>query len=197
MDKQLKKKRFPLKMLGMTGLILVLSVAVAWQLNSSESRLRSTLTMQDISLATAKPRVLRESISLRASAVPQQTVFLDITDGGRVEERFVEQGSYVEKGEPLVQLSNTNLQLDLISREAQVTEQMNFLRNTQMTMETNRLNLQRDILDLKYQIQTLKRHIAQSEELHARSMVSEEELISLREKLDYQQDLLELARQRQ
>ena len=93
MDKQLKKKRFPLKMLGMTGLILVLSVAVAWQLNSSESRLRSTLTMQDISLATAKPRVLRESISLRASAVPQQTVFLDITDGGRVEERFVEQGS--------------------------------------------------------------------------------------------------------
>lgn len=197
MDKQLKKKRFPLKMLGMTSLILVLSVAVAWQLNSSESRLRSTLTVQDISLATVKPRVLRESISLRASAVPQQTVFLDLTDGGRVEERFVEQGSYVEKGEPLVQLSNTNLQLDLISREAQVTEQMNFLRNTQMTMETNRLNLQRDILDLKYQIQTLKRHLAQSEELHAQSMVSDEDLTSLREKLGYQQSLLELARQRQ
>src|SRR5690554_3864226 len=102
-----------------------MSLAV-WQLNAGSGRLQSTMTLNDISIATVEPRVLRESISLRASATPQQTVFLDLTDGGRVEERFIEQGSYVEKGDPLVQLSNTSLQLDLISREAQVTEQMNF-----------------------------------------------------------------------
>ncbi|RUO26588.1 efflux transporter periplasmic adaptor subunit [Aliidiomarina minuta] len=197
MDRQLEKKRFPVKKLGMAAVLIAISVVAVWQLNPSQSRLQSTLTLQDISVATVEPRVLRESISLRASAVPQQTVFLDLTDGGRVEERLVEQGSYVEKGDPLVQLSNTSLQLDLISREAQVTEQMNFLRNTQMTIETNHLNLQRDILDLKYQIQTLKRHIEQSEKLHARSMLSEEELTSLRQSLSYQQSLLELARQRQ
>lgn len=197
MDKQLEKKPFPLKKLAIGAVIIAAVAGAFWQLSASQSSLHSTLTMQDISVATVEPRTLRESISLRASAVPQQTVFLDLTDGGRVEERLVEQGTYVKKGDPLVQLSNTSLQLDLISREAQVTEQMNFLRNTQMTIETNRLNLQRDVLDLEYQIQTLKRHIEQSERLHARSMVSEEELTSLRENLSYQQSLLELARQRQ
>lgn len=197
MDKQLKKQRFPLKKMAIATVILAAVVLAFWQLNASQSSLQSTLTLQDISVATVEERVLRESISLRASAVPQQTVFLDLTDGGRVEERLVEQGTYVEKGDPLVQLSNTSLQLDLISREAQVTEQMNFLRNTQMTIETNRLNLQRDVLDLQYRIETLQRHIEQSERLHTREMVSKEELTSLRQSLNYQKSLLELARQRQ
>lgn len=177
--------------------MLAVIVLMLWQFNPGSSSLQSAMKIDDITIATVELRVMRESIRLRASATPQHTVFLDLRDGGRVEESFVEQGSYVKKGDPLVQLSNTELQLDLISREAQVTEQMNFLRNTQMTVEINRLNLQRDILDLEYQIQTLKRHIAQTEKLHERSMVSEEELTSLREKLNYQQRLLELALDRQ
>lgn len=197
MDRQLEKRRLPLKKLLIALALIAASVAVIWQFTGSQRSLQSTLTMQDISTATVESRALQESISLRASAVPQKTVFLDLTDGGRVEERFVEQGNYVEQGDKLVQLSNTSLQLDLISREAQVTEQMNFLRNTQMTIETNRLNLQRDILDLEYQIQTLRRHIEQSKKLHTHSMVSEEDLTSLRENLNYQQQVLELTRQRQ
>ncbi|RUO34875.1 efflux RND transporter periplasmic adaptor subunit [Aliidiomarina soli] len=197
MDKQIAKSSLPLKKILIALSVLAAIALASWHLSNGSNSLQSSMTLNDISVATVEPRILRESISLRASAVPQQTVFLDLTDGGRVEERLVEQGSYVEKGDPLVQLSNTSLQLDLISREAQVTEQMNFLRNTQMTIETNRLNLQRDILDAEHQIQTLQRHIAQSEKLHAHSMVSEEELTGLRENLSYQQSVLDLARQRQ
>lgn len=197
MDREIPRRSLPLKK-AMFGLaVLSVIVVLLWQFSSSSNSLQSTMTADDITTATAELRVLRESINLRASAAPQKTVFLDLRDGGQVEKRFVEQGSHVKKGEPLVQLSNTKLQLDLISREAQVTEQMNFLRNTQMTVEVNRLNLQRDILDLEYQIQTLQRHIEQTEKLHKRSMVSEEELTSLREKLHYQQRLLELALDRQ
>lgn len=197
MDKQITKPPRRLNRMLVVAAALAAMAVIAWHLHTSTSRFQSTLTLNDISVATVQPRVLRESISLRASAAPQHTVFLDLTDGGRVEQRFIEQGSYVEKGDPLVQLSNTGLQLDLISREAQVTEQMNFLRNTQMTIETNRLNLQRDILDLEYQIKTLERHIEQNERLHARSMISAEELTSLHESLSYQQSVLALTRQRQ
>src|SRR5690554_6203861 len=197
MDKQIQRASLPLKTILTALCVLAVISLILWQLSSGNGHRQSTMTLNDISIAKVEARVLRESISLRASAVPQRTVFLDITDGGRVEERFVEQGSYVEKGESLVQLSNTSLQLDLISREAQVTEQMNFLRNTQMTIEANRLNLQRDILDLEYQIKTLERHIEQNERLHARSMISQEELTSLRESLNYQKSVLELTRLRQ
>nr|MDC2856412.1 biotin/lipoyl-binding protein [Ningiella sp. W23] len=58
--------------------------------------------------------------------MPKTSIYLDTIAGGQVEERLVEQGEYVEKGQPLVRLSNTNLQLDVMSREAQVTEQLNF-----------------------------------------------------------------------
>lgn len=197
MDRQIPKTSLPLKKILIALTVLAAIGLALWQFTAGSSSFQSSMTLNDISIATVEPRVLRESISLRASAAPQQTVFLDLTDGGRVEERFIEQGSFVEKGDPLVQLSNTSLQLDLISREAQVTEQMNFLRNTQMTIETNRLNLKRDVLDLEYQIKTLERHIEQNERLHARSMISAEELTSLHESLNYQKSLLELTRQRQ
>tara|TARA_R100001440_G_scaffold30280_2_gene48650 strand:- start:3904 stop:5154 length:1251 start_codon:yes stop_codon:yes gene_type:complete len=197
MDREIKRRSLPFKKPILGFAILASIVLMLWQFSSGSNILQSTMTAGDITTATAELRVLRESINLRATAAPQHTVFLDLRDGGRVEKRFVEQGSYVEEGDPLAQLSNTKLQLDLISREAQVTEQMNFLRNTQMTVEVNRLNLQRDILDLEYQIQTLQRHIEQTEKLYKRSMVSEEELTSLREKLHYQKRLLELALERQ
>lgn len=197
MDKRIKRKRISQKILVMVAVLTVIAGIGLWQLTQSQASYQSTLTLSQISVATVEPRTLRESISLRASAAPQHTVFLDLIDGGRVEERFVEQGVYVEKGDPLVQLSNTSLQLDLISREAQVTEQMNFLRNTQMTIETNRLNLQRDILDLEYQMKTLRRHIEQNEMLRASAMVSEEDLTNLYENLSYKESLLRLTRQRQ
>ncbi|HEX5792266.1 MAG TPA: efflux transporter periplasmic adaptor subunit, partial [Rheinheimera sp.] len=165
-----------------------------WQASAQMSVL---LPLSSLSTAIVQQQNLQESIALRANVLPQQTVFLDVIEGGRVEEKLAEQGQFVEQGQPLVKLSNTALQLDLISREAQVTEQMNFLRNTQMTIETNRLNLKRDVLDIEHQITTLSRNLAQSEPLVKTGVLAKEHLLNLQQDLSYQQQRLVLTKQQQ
>ena len=179
--------------------VAVVLAAGLWWFSKSQANasVQLQLPMSSVSTAVVQPQPLQESIALRATVLPQHSVFLDVIEGGRVEQRLVEQGSYVEQGQPLVQLTNTQLQLDLISREAQVTEQMNFLRNTQMTIETNRLNLQRDVLDIEFRIATLTRHLQQSEPLVATGVLAQEHLNNLTEELHYQQSRLQLTHERQ
>ncbi|MBU2277941.1 MAG: efflux RND transporter periplasmic adaptor subunit, partial [Gammaproteobacteria bacterium] len=94
-------------------------------------------------------------------------------------------------------LSNTSLQLEVMSREAQATEQLNFLRNTQMTMETNRLNLRRDLLDTELQIRQLKRRLTQTEQLLAKKLVASDTLTQIREDLQYFEQRRQLTLEQQ
>mgnify|MGYP006160066143 CR=1 FL=1 len=181
------------------AVVFTLLAATAWFGSNwqASAQMSVLLPLSSVSTALVEQQSLQESIALRANVLPQQTVFLDVIEGGRVEEKLAEQGQFVEQGQPLVKLSNTALQLDLISREAQVTEQMNFLRNTQMTIETNRLNLKRDVLDIEHQIATLSRNLAQSEPLVKTGVLAKEHLLNLQQDLAYQHQRLQLTRQQQ
>lgn len=138
-----------------------------------------------------------DKLKLRGNVSPQTSIYLDAVMGGRVEEKLVEQGQFVEKGQPLLRLSNVSLQLDVMSREAQVTEQLNFLRNTQMTMTTNRLNLRRDLLEIDLNIAHLNRQIKQSKKLVSQGVLAKDKLQALQLDLDYYQERKTLTKQRQ
>lgn len=138
-----------------------------------------------------------DTLKLRARVTPQTSIFLDAIAGGRVEEKLVDYGQYVEKGQPLLRLSNVSLQLDVMSREAQVTEQLNFLRNTQMTMTTNRLNLRRDILEIDLKIAHLTRKIKQSQLLVDKGVLAIDELAAYQVDIQYYRQRKALTEQRQ
>jgi HlyD family secretion protein len=98
-------------------------------------------------------------IPVRGRVTPLKTIFLDAIEGGRVEAIYIEDGAFVEAGQRLVDLSNTGLQLDVIAREAEVTEQLNNLRNVELALERNRLEHKRNLVEIDYQIIRLDRLI--------------------------------------
>lgn len=98
-------------------------------------------------------------IPVRGQVTPLKTVFLDAIEGGRVEAIYVEDGAYVKAGDLIIDLSNTQLQLGVIAREAEVTEQLNNLRNTELSLEQNRLEHKRNLVDINYHIIRLSREI--------------------------------------
>ncbi|MEM5546063.1 efflux RND transporter periplasmic adaptor subunit [Pseudoalteromonas fuliginea] len=153
---------------------------------------RSSLTV-----STVKQGAFKDALSLRGQVVPKTSIYLDTIAGGQVEERLVEQGEFVEAGQPLVRLSNTNLQLDVMGREAQVTEQLNFLRNTQMNMETSRLNLRRDLLEIELKITHLTRRLKQTKPLVKSGVLAQDKLAELEEDLSYYHARKELTLERQ
>lgn len=180
-----------------TTAILALS-AVSYSYSQSSTQGRShTLTANSLTISTVTQGEFVDAMSLRGQVVPKTTIYLDSIAGGRVEQRLVEQGEFVEQGQPLVRLSNTNLQLDVMSREAQVTEQLNFLRNTQMNMATSRLNLRRDLLEIDLQIGHLERNIKQTRPLVASGSLAKERLDELVSELSYYRSRKELTIERQ
>ncbi|WP_125721052.1 efflux RND transporter periplasmic adaptor subunit [Pseudoalteromonas rubra] len=198
MDKKIERSGLQkhLKTGVAVGLILATALAYAFVQPGSTGR-SQTVALNSLTISTVKQGQFIDALSLRGQVVPKTTIYLDTVAGGRVEERLVEQGEYVEQGQPLVRLSNTNLQLDVMSREAQVTEQLNFLRNTQMNMETSRLNLRRDLLEIELQINHLKRRYKQSIQLAKKGVLAQDTLDEIKDDLAYYQARKELTLDRQ
>ena len=91
----------------------------------------------------------------------------------------------VEAGDPIVLLSNTNLQLEVLGREAAVTEQLNFMRTLELQLEQNRLSHKRNLVEIDYQITRLTRSIQRQSELAEKDLVSQSTLDELQDELEY------------
>lgn len=124
-------------------------------------------------------------IPVRGQVAPLKTVFLDAIEGGRVEAIHVEDGARVEVGDLIVELSNTQLQLDVIAREAEVSEQLNNLRNTELSLEQNRLEHKRNLVDINYNIIRLEREINRLGPLVEKELVDGGTLERLRDEYDW------------
>ena len=199
MDKKIERSFTQKYFKKFTFAALTLGVAAAAYgfTQSSDTGRSQNIELSGLTVSTVKQGAFKDALSLRGQVVPKTSIYLDTIAGGQVEERLVEQGEYVEKGQPLVRLSNTNLQLDVMSREAQVTEQLNFLRNTQMTMETSRLNLRRDLVEIELKITHLTRRLKQTKPLVKSGVLAQDQLAELEEDLNYYQARKELTLERQ
>jgi HlyD family secretion protein len=124
-------------------------------------------------------------IPLRGQLVPKSTVYLDAIQGGRVEEVLVEDGANVEAGQLIARLSNTNLQLEVLGREAVVTEQLNAMRTIELQLEQNRLAHKRNLVEIDYQVKRLERAIERQRDLVTRDLVAQSTLDELQDELDY------------
>ena len=157
MDRVVAKKRPMSQWIGM-GVGAVLLAAFAWWFIDTLMGGRSlSVNSQRIMVSEVTVGTFEDDIPLRGRLVPSSTVYLDAIEGGSVEEVLVEDGAIVEAGEPLAVLSNTNLQLEVLGREAAVTEQLNNMRTIELQLEQNMLAHERNLIEMEYQIKRLNR----------------------------------------
>jgi HlyD family secretion protein len=185
MDRQVARSapRYRKLAYGAAGLVVI--AFVGWFLDMVLSGRTLTVNSQRISVATATTGVFEDFIPLRGRLVPSSTVFLDAIEGGRVEQILVEDGALVEPGQAIAVLSNTNLQLEVLGREAAVTEQLNNMRTIELQLEQNRLAHKRNLVEIDYQITRLNRALDRQRDLLARNLVSESDVEDLEDELAY------------
>ncbi len=136
-------------------------------------------------------------ITIPGTVEPISTIFLDAQEGGRVEEKLIEEGTMVKKGDVILKLSNPDLYLNILTSEGQLAEKENFLRNTQITMEQEKLAIKRELVNLKYDIERKRRIFQQNETLIKDELISREEFIRSKEDLDMAIQSKELFEERQ
>lgn len=111
-----------------------------------------TVSRDRLVISTVQAGSFRDYIPVTGNVEPRDTVYLDAVDGGQVVEVMVEEGAMVRVGQPIVRLSNTNLQLQVVNSEAQVSEQLNRLTATKLQFAQSRLQHSRELIDLDFQI---------------------------------------------
>lgn len=127
-------------------------------------------------------------IPIRARVEPLKTVYLDAVEGGRVEKVLVEDGAMVKAGQPIVLLSNTQLQLNVMRNEAAVTEQLNNIRNIELSLEQNKLAHKRNLVEIDYQIKRLTRLVARQAEIFQSGSVADSDYQDNKDLLEYYQN---------
>jgi HlyD family secretion protein len=184
MDKAIpKKKGLKKKHIGYAAAALALIILIYMAFFADRT---STYKVEKdkLIIETVTKGQFNDYITVPGTVEPISTIFLDAQEGGRVEEKLVEEGAMVKKGEVILRLSNPDLYLNILNSEGQLAEKENFLRNTQITMEQEKLSINRELVTLKYDIERKERNYKQNEMLIKDNLISQEEYLRSKEDLD-------------
>ncbi len=174
MDRKIKKKRFTPGKLAMYGAALIFFGFIGYQLLYGVSQSTLNVDAEKLTIATVSFGPFQEYIVEQGAVMPLTTIYLDAVEGGRVEEVFVEQGERVQEGDPILRLSNAQLQLNVMQREAELFREANSLRQTRVSMEQRRLSLRSSMVDLDYQLLQAKRDYERQAQLLDQELISQE-----------------------
>ena len=197
MDRKIIKKNnlpkmtfFGLIALGaMVGIYLIAdSLMVGRTFRVEESRLV---------ISTVTSGVYEDYIPIRGKVTPLRTVFISATEGGRVEKILTEDGTMVKRGQPIVELSNPTLQLEVFQNEARVAGELNAMRTLELQLEQNRLRHITVITTLEYEIQKLTRNVNRYRTLYDRGNFTKSQLDEAEEDLTYKIKMLEVTKESQ
>lgn len=177
MDKPIANKKRPyIKLLGLATLLLCV-LYLGWLIISGHSSTiyypKKQVVIQPITLGN-----FTETVTSNGTVIPYKTIQIDAFEGGVVDQIYAENGTWVEKGQPLIQLSNTALSLDFMNRETQIVEQINNLRNTRILLDQNKRNIQEQLLDVSYNLKQQQEQFVRDSALYAEMVISESEYLA-------------------
>jgi HlyD family secretion protein len=185
MDRAIEKQRFPAKTIALgAGVALVVAVVVFLIMEQGSGR-SLVIDNNRIVISLVTTGLFEDFIPIRGRVTPKKTVYLDMIEGGQVDQKLVEDGAMVKKGDLIVVLNNTSLQLDVTRNEAMVTEQLNNMRNIELNLEQNRLSHKRNLVEINYQIKRLGRKVERLENLDTAGLAIKSQLEDAQDELEY------------
>lgn len=189
--KGLKKKHIPF----IIGGVLVLLI-LGWIIFGNHAS-KLNVDKNKLNIQSVTKGEFNDYVRINGQVMPISTVQLSAIEGGMVMEKVVEEGTMVQQGQVIVRLSNPMLNLNILDAEAQLAEKQNFLRNTQVTMEQEKLRLRQERLQLDLDVQRKKRKYQQYKKLYEENLTSKEEYLQAKEDFQFAENGLTLVIDRQ
>ena len=149
-----------------------------------------------IAVSTAVMGEFNDYIRISGRVQPMTTVQLSPQEGGIVEKILIEEGSAVKAGDPILVLSNDNLDLSILNSEAELAEKENILRNTQIQMEQQKLDVRQNELEYGIQVDRLKRAYEQQKALYEDKLIAKEDYLKAEEDYQLAKQKYDLIRER-
>jgi HlyD family secretion protein len=156
-----------------------------------------TVEASRLTVSTVERGRFDDFLPLRARVEPLVTVYLDAVEGGRVEQVMVEDGAMVQAGQLLAVLSNSDLQLNVLARQTEVTQQINSMRSQELALSQTRLANERAVIEAELAVQTAQRQYQMQRPLADRGFVPARQFADSRDAYEAARDRLAVLRRTQ
>ena len=173
-----RKKHIPY----IAGGVFVLTVLLWILFGNHQSTLH--VDAEDVTISEVTQGEFKDYVRLNGTVIPIQVVHISPEEGGIVTEKVAEEGQKVKKGDVIIRLSNSNLDLQILNAEAELAEKQNLLRNTQVAMQQDKLNNETEQATLEMDVVRKRRAFEQNERLYKEKLISKETYLQAKE--DYE-----------
>lgn len=199
MDKIIEKKHgialaFTIKALPYWFGAVLLSLIIYLLVRDNTSTMR--INPDTLTIATVTKGDFSDYIRLNGQVLPMTTIQISPQEGGVVQKIIVEEGTQVKAGDPILLLSNDNLDLQILNSEAELAEKENILRNTLISMEQQKLNLQQEQLQLQTEVKRSLRIYEAQRALYNDQLISREDYLRAEEDYHLANNRLTLVKNR-
>ena len=163
---------------------LVGLIFASFYLTSGKSKLN--VETDRITISEIKEGPFKEFIPVNGVVLPVTTIFLDAMEGGKVEEKFVEDGAMMKAGQPILRLSNTDLELQLANQETQVFNVLTQMQISKNNSEQNSINRQNQDADVDNALKEAERLYNVNKKLYDKKVIGLQEFQSSKNMYEYQ-----------
>ncbi len=175
MDRAIEKKTWTTgRILTLSGAV-VLTALIIWMFFIRDNRSKLYIQKQQVTIAEVVESKFQEFIPVDGVLLPRNTVYIDAVQGGVVEEVYVEDGALLKKGDPILKLTNANMELSYMDQETRMYDAINNLANTLINIEQLKYTRQKEIIELSYQIDKLKTDFGRKEMFYNDQLISAKE----------------------
>lgn len=186
MDKQIQpKKKTTKKMLLWGAPILLLLSLVLMNLTSKK---QINLTKDELSIKTVTKGDFEDVILFNSTVEPKTSILVNVIQGGSVSEIFVESGQMVKKGTPLLKVYNPNAELNYLTQETAMIEQINNLRNLRVSIKNQQLSLDQQLISIDNDFRNAKRQYDLDKKLYSKGVISKNDYEKTSQEYDFQKE---------
>ncbi|MDB5130281.1 MAG: efflux transporter periplasmic adaptor subunit [Mucilaginibacter sp.] len=195
MDRVIEKKTWNTKRLltiaGVTGIILLIAGSIYF--TSGKSKL--DVNTERLTVSEIKKGPFQEFIPVNGVVMPLTTIYLDASDGGRVEQKYVEDGARLKKGDPIIRLSNTDLELSLANEETAVYANQTQMQISHNQAQQNTITKLNNMADVDIAFKEAERLYKLDKELYSKKAIGLQDYQSAQNQYQYQLSRKKLASQ--
>ena len=185
MDRIIKKKKWTPKKIGIIAGGVALVALIVYLIAGASGTSKLNVDAERMTIAEVKTATFREFIPVTGIVQPISTIFLDLQEGGRVEEIFVEDGAVLAEGQAILKLGNTDMELNIVNQETAVYNMLMQMQLAQINARQNTVNKQTMMVDMDNQLKETKRIFDLHTKLFDSKTIAEQDFLETKNRYEY------------